>query len=429
MGLSGRRTEVTGVSSLCPALCGEPGSPGKKGQKMSTRLRIGERMNLFISSRCHELRRCREAAAAVAEDLGFRVVRSESIEVPFGASPLAICEKAAMDCHLYLLLIGREYVGPRPDPRLGGVSMTHREFRMAKAHDRDKVLVYVKRARKREPGANKFLCEAKDAIDGCWIQEFSDVSELERKVRDGILSWLQRRAEDASGQDPSGYAVTSLCIDVRITPTAWWRSTKTVKCRALGPEPCRLIRPRTDMVQGQFGEPRFARPKVIAPPHTRLKRNPFGIGSSAAHYDLHIEPPLPAGEYIEYIDKIAWRNDAILTQERLMEAPRRHQEDLLVRYSYTIPRGMQRFRQSRTFPIGYQIHDPILTIIRGRRRIPELEAALAGSFRVIGDGRHRSTRLVVDIEHPPVGCSVQVRYLPPRLAELPERLRKSMGLR
>lgn len=95
------------------------------------------------------------------------------------------CLKALDECQVYVLIVATQY-----GARIGGLSITHAEYRRAK--DRGlPVLAFIKgdRGVKREEGAEALLGEL-DA-DGFKYKRFGNVIELQKEVRAALVKLLK----------------------------------------------------------------------------------------------------------------------------------------------------------------------------------------------------------------------------------------------
>lgn len=89
--------------------------------------------NVFVSSTIADLHFLRDAIRDVIKDLGYNPVLSDYGDISY-VSPLAVqdaCFQAMRDCNLAVLIIGKRY----GSPAIGGLSVTHNEFRVAREKD------------------------------------------------------------------------------------------------------------------------------------------------------------------------------------------------------------------------------------------------------------------------------------------------------
>jgi len=97
------------------------------------------------------------------------------------------CLQSLEGCQVYLLIVGIEY-----GTSVGGLSITHAEYRRAKKRKLP-VLAFIKgdRSVKREDGTSRFLAEL-DA-DGPKYKRFGNVIELQKEVRAALVKLLKDR--------------------------------------------------------------------------------------------------------------------------------------------------------------------------------------------------------------------------------------------
>lgn len=98
------------------------------------------RAQVMISSTVHDLGIERAAAARAIEEFRFERFQSETIGAQ-ALTPSELCEEAALECDLMILILGCRYGWVIPEL---GISVTHREWQVAKEADPRKILVYVK---------------------------------------------------------------------------------------------------------------------------------------------------------------------------------------------------------------------------------------------------------------------------------------------
>lgn len=146
----------------------------------------------MISSTIDDLGPEREAVDRVINEFEFERFRSESLP-SISRAPREVCEDMARDCDLQILLIGERYGWVIPDL---GMSVTEREYDVARASDSTKVLVFVKKlaADTREPRAKEFERKVTDFSTGLFrAAAFSTQSELAAAVKTSMSVWLSQR--------------------------------------------------------------------------------------------------------------------------------------------------------------------------------------------------------------------------------------------
>ena len=110
------------------------------------------------------------------------------------------CLQSLDGCQVYLLIVGTEYGTP-----VGGLSITHAEYRRAKKRKLP-VLAFIKgdRSVKREEGTSKLLAEL-DA-DGPKYKRFGNVIELQKEVRAALVKLLKDRFDISPTTDENQIA-------------------------------------------------------------------------------------------------------------------------------------------------------------------------------------------------------------------------------
>ena len=152
------------------------------------------RLKVFISSVQKELQEERAALGGLlATDpfLASSIVPRLFEEYP---APLRPNKQAYLDllgtCHVYLLIIGKEYGEPLAD----GLSATHQEYRLAQ-QQKLPTLVCVKgdTGFEREEKEKAFLAEVRH--DGHTYSRFASVDELLKKARSRLIEYLEKTFE------------------------------------------------------------------------------------------------------------------------------------------------------------------------------------------------------------------------------------------
>jgi ATP-dependent DNA helicase RecG len=110
------------------------------------------------------------------------------------------CLQSLDGCQVYLLIVGVEYGTP-----VGGLSITHAEYRRAKKRKLP-ILAFIKgdRSVKREEGTSMFLSEL-DA-DGPKYKRFGNVIELQKEVRAALVKLLKDQFSIAPSTDENEIA-------------------------------------------------------------------------------------------------------------------------------------------------------------------------------------------------------------------------------
>jgi len=143
------------------------------------------------------------------------------------------CLTALDTCQVYLLIVGLQY-----GTTVGGVSITHAEYRRAKGHKLP-VLAFIKGDRrvKREPGTAALLDEL-DA-DGPKYKRFGNVIELQKEVRAALVRLLRDRFAIAPTSDENETAqqtieATSLFESRQVARMRWRDLEMEVARRLIG---------------------------------------------------------------------------------------------------------------------------------------------------------------------------------------------------
>jgi HEAT repeat protein len=144
----------------------------------------------MISSTTEDLVKEREIVDRAIKSFKFERYRAESMG-SISRSPREVCEQMARDCDLLVLITGERYGWIIPDL---GVSVTHREFEVARLENPKKILVYVKDVITREKGAEDFLHEVTEFSTGYFRRvPFKSLSELEEGVKEDMALWISER--------------------------------------------------------------------------------------------------------------------------------------------------------------------------------------------------------------------------------------------
>ena len=97
------------------------------------------------------------------------------------------CLQCLDGCNVYVLIVGAQY-----GTTIGELSITHAEYRRAKASGLP-ILAFIKGDRRasREEGAVKLLSEIDD--DGLKYKRFGNVIELQKEVRSALVRLLEKQ--------------------------------------------------------------------------------------------------------------------------------------------------------------------------------------------------------------------------------------------
>lgn len=146
----------------------------------------------MISSTIEDLRDERQAADEAVRHFQFERFRSETLG-SLSRSPEEVCDEMAKECDLYILIIGERYGWVIPQL---GISVTEREYNVARDCDGEKILVYVKalEGAVREERETLFMERVTDFRSGYFRSgEFVSATELADKIRNDIAIWISDR--------------------------------------------------------------------------------------------------------------------------------------------------------------------------------------------------------------------------------------------
>jgi len=143
----------------------------------------------MISSTVEDLAQERSAVDTAIRDFRFERFRSESMG-SLSRSPEQVCDEMAMECDLFILIIGEKYgwIIPHLD-----ISVTELEFDVARKDNPGKILVYEKslNSNARELPADRLLKKATDFTTGYFrAAPFENTTELVKRVKDDIAIWI-----------------------------------------------------------------------------------------------------------------------------------------------------------------------------------------------------------------------------------------------
>src|ERR1700722_11670104 len=176
---------------------------------------MGFKLNVFLSSSCHELRDLRSAVREWLTEAGFNPILSDSGDFPHrdGVPPYVACLQTLDECPLVIGVIDRYYGTPLDDwgpfPQYAGLAPTHAELRRALASGK-RVLIYVRNDTwnfydvwRKNP--NAFSASASAGLDprtlemlhelmtrqpAPWLERFSDVPSLLASLKAEIINQL-----------------------------------------------------------------------------------------------------------------------------------------------------------------------------------------------------------------------------------------------
>jgi len=153
----------------------------------------------MISSTVEDLAEERAAVERVIRDFHFERFRSESMG-SFARSAREVCEQAARDCDVFVLLLGPRYGWVIPDL---DISVVEREYDVARYHNPAKILVYVVTGDDPEPRQREFIARVTDFTSGYFrARPITDRTMLRQRVREDLSNWISERIV-AAGLEPS----------------------------------------------------------------------------------------------------------------------------------------------------------------------------------------------------------------------------------
>jgi len=142
-------------------------------------------LKVMISSTVEDLRAEREVVDRAIHELQLTRFRAETFgSVPH--PPKVVCELLAEQCDIFVLIIGKRYGYVMSD----GMSVVEFEYRIARAQNPQKILVYVKDGVKRKPPLTEFLKCVQDFEHGYFRSSFSTPDDLHDKIQGDITRWL-----------------------------------------------------------------------------------------------------------------------------------------------------------------------------------------------------------------------------------------------
>ncbi len=115
---------------------------------------------------------------------------------PFNEAAIAMSShtatlQLARECQLYVLILGGRYGWEPPGT---GCSATELEYDEAIRQDPTKVLIFKKRADRVEAKQKEFIRKVSDYFGGFWVTDFEYTHDLQTKVTESFMRWLDSRA-------------------------------------------------------------------------------------------------------------------------------------------------------------------------------------------------------------------------------------------
>jgi Domain of unknown function (DUF4062) len=150
-------------------------------------LEMPEPLEVMISSTVADLGYERDAAARAIRGLRLVELRADTIG-SLSHSPQKICAMLARRCDIFILIIGERY-GYILEPEQ--ISAVEFEYRIARAQNPKKILVYVKNGVVREPRLEAFLEDVADFKQGYLRTLFTTPENLYQQIQGDIAQWLR----------------------------------------------------------------------------------------------------------------------------------------------------------------------------------------------------------------------------------------------
>jgi len=156
-----------------------------------------KKLSVMISSTMKDLGPERESVDRAIQDFHFERFRAEALGAR-SRSPRKICDEMAKKCDLFILVIGEKYGSIIKDL---GISVTHREYNVARADNPQKIVVYEKKVSSREPLASKFIAEVGDFDKGYFLRQFQSKDDLYNDIKEDIAVWITERIKSKDANE------------------------------------------------------------------------------------------------------------------------------------------------------------------------------------------------------------------------------------
>jgi hypothetical protein len=155
------------------------------------------RILVMISSTIDDLSTERDAVEGALKEFQFERFRSEAMG-SLARSPQEVCEEAARECDVFILLLGPRYGWVIPEL---GISVVEREYEIARQTDPRKILVYVGHADEREERQEELVRRVTDYTSGYFrARPFDTPADLSRLIREDIANWIAAQVTRAGGK-------------------------------------------------------------------------------------------------------------------------------------------------------------------------------------------------------------------------------------
>lgn len=154
---------------------------------------------VMISSTMRDLQDERQHAFRAIEAAGMTPWWTEQPPAPFrNLTPEAFCKQMAEKCDIYVLILGGRYgYLPNKQPTNNELSVTHMEYRWAKARSRSKILVFIGRDAldSTDPRQQAFVSEVQNYYEGyVRPQAFTSPGDLEQQVYEALVEWAAQES-------------------------------------------------------------------------------------------------------------------------------------------------------------------------------------------------------------------------------------------
>lgn len=151
----------------------------------------------MISSTIDDLGAERDAVDRAIRDFKFERFRSESMG-SLSRSPREVCEEAARECDIFILILGSRYGWVIPEV---GVSVVESEYEVARQTNPAKILVYVTQHKDREDRQERLIRRVTDYTTGYFrARPFGDPDELAKMLKEDLANWISDRIAASGGR-------------------------------------------------------------------------------------------------------------------------------------------------------------------------------------------------------------------------------------
>lgn len=141
-----------------------------------------DRLKIMISSTVNDLMDERDAVEIAINNFRFHRFRSESMG-SLSRSPQEVCDEMARECDIFILIVGESYGWVIPNLN---ISVTEREYNVAKETDSQKILIYCKSSSNREQRQVRFMEKVSNYSTGYFRSEFTTTKQLQERVQEDL---------------------------------------------------------------------------------------------------------------------------------------------------------------------------------------------------------------------------------------------------